>query len=132
MSLIDTAGVQYDSQQQTLEPGVFAGGAAVGIVGTTKMEMAWAAGARVGFAELFQNLHVVRQVDLGAADSTRNQQLEKAGGRQRLKKQPRQLAILLDLIGAGSDGRGHLLRGVKRRLSLSRAHGSVSRQRREV
>jgi len=33
MSLIDTAGVQYDSQQQTLDPGVFAGGAPGGYNG---------------------------------------------------------------------------------------------------
>ena len=90
------------------------------------------AGARVRFAELFQHLHVGRQVDLGAADGTRNQQFEKTGGRQRLKKQPWQLPILLGLIGAGSDGRGHLLRGVKRRLSLSLGHGFASSQRREI
>jgi hypothetical protein len=81
------------------------------------------AGARVSFAEFFQYLNVSRQVDLGAAYGARNQQLEKTGGGQSLKKPPRQLPIRLDLIGVGSDGGGQLLRGVERRSSPSGSHG---------
>ncbi len=57
------------------------------------------AGAGVGFAELLEHLDVGRQVDLRAAQSARQRQLEQAGVGQRLEQRPRQLPVGLDLIG---------------------------------
>ena len=73
------------------------------------------AGARVGLAELLDHLGVGRQVDLAAADGAGHRHVKDAGVGQRLEQRPRQLALGLDLVGAGADLGRQLAGGFERR-----------------
>ena len=81
--------------------------------------------ARVGLAELLDDLHIGRQVELGAAEGARDRHVVEPGVRERLEERARQLALRLDLVGGGADLGGELAGGVHQRSRCGCGHGLV-------
>ena len=80
--------------------------------------------ARIGLADLLDHLDVRRQVDLAAADRAWDRHVEQASVRHRLEQRPRQLPLLLDLVGGGADLRDELPCGVQQRAAVGVQGGS--------
>ena len=77
-------------------------------------------GAGIGLAQLLQHLDVGRQIDLDASQGPRQPELEQAGVGHFLEQRPRQLAVRLDLVGAGSDPGRQGLGGLQHGMVLGR------------